>query len=289
MAYHEKTTSHDIARLMVSLLLLVVAVGSLSYLTLRFGVNPLNKKHTITLAELIGPLVKKPTPVVEKGSVAGAETHREQPRFSVEAVPLDQTRKGESALEFARAQNVGLLRYKNVVYGSQVGYVPQPVDLPDAEFYPWQLLVSAPNSTLASFFSSQDTLHIGFVVQADNHYDVYVYNTSGQQNPLRKVNTFTEKIGTSSVPKVTDVSPDGRYMTLSLFTCGTCLADTPSTLVVDSVGGAYQNLGKTSLVTWGTGGEYQYKEQKEVDCPDKTSQSKCVLDPQYLEFKTGKL
>jgi hypothetical protein len=60
-------------------------------------------------------------------------------------------------------------------------------------------------------------------------------------------------------------------------------------MVIDTATGVYKSLGKTAELVWGQNGQYQYKELKEVDCPDKTIQSKCALDPQFLEYKTGQL
>lgn len=302
MAYHERTTSKDIARLMVALGLFVFSVGTFSYLVLRFGPNPMAKRNSVTLGELFGANTPKTVAAKpETGSVAGAQTQINDPHFQVEEMNISKAVKNDKALEFVRTETGAFARYKKIIYGSQVGYEPQPVQLPDADFYPWKPIVNTAENvggidSLFSFYSSQDASSVAFVMQwaknqvdTGTHYDVYVYNVFQAANPLRKVNSFIEKEGSSSVPKVASLSADGRYMALSLFTCSTCLKDTPVTMVVDTNTGIYKSVGKTAELTWGQGGQYQYKELKEVDCPDKTSQTKCALDPQFLQFKTGKL
>ena len=303
MAYHEKTTSKDIARLMVSLGLFVFSIGIFSYLVTRFGVNPMAKKNSVTLAQLFeGDGKISPAKTKESGSVAGVETKAQvKPHFDVVVVDPAKAKMNDSVLEFVRAENGAYVRYKKDIFGSQAGYEPQLVQLPDSNFFPWKALVNAPDdaggiNSLYSFYSSQDTMSIAFVLQwAKNrvgegtHYDVYVYNAFQQANPLRKVNSFIEKIGESSVPKISSLSADGRYMAIALFTCSTCLTETPVTMVIDTTTGVYKSVGKTAELTWGQGGQYQYKELKEVPCPDSTDGSKCALDPQFLEYKTGSL
>lgn len=298
MAYHEKTTSRDVARLMVSLGLFVFAFGTFSYLITRFGVNPMSRKNTVTLAQLFGAPQPEKSPVSEKGSVAGAET--EVPHFDIEAINAE-VKKDDHTLEFVRVENAALVRYKDNLYGSQVGFEPELVQLPDAGFFPWKPLINTPKDVggideVYSFYSSQDTSNIAFVmrwaknrIDEGTHYDVYVYNAFASKDAVRKVHTFIEQGESSNVPKIASLSADGRYLALALFTCGTCTTDTPVTMVIDTTTGVYKDLGKTSELTWGQGGEFQYKELQEVECPDKTSQTKCVLDPQFLEYKTGKL
>jgi hypothetical protein len=304
MAYHEKTTSKDIARLMVSLGLFVFSVGIFSYLMMRFGVNPMARKHSVSMNELFATNSKpsSPTMAPEKGQVAGVETKAEKkPHFEVETVDISSEKKTDRSLEFVRAENAALVRYQKNIYGSQVATEPKLVELPYADFYPWKVLVNTPEdvggiNSLFSFFSTSDTSNVAFVLQwAKNrvgdgtHYDVYVYNAYQHSNPLRKVHSFVEKNGESSVAKIQNMSQDGRYLALSLFTCSTCLKDTPVTMIIDTNTGTYKSLGKTAELVWGQNGQYQYKELKEVDCPDKTIQSKCALDPQFLEYKTGQL
>ena len=301
MAYHEKTTSKDVARLMVSLGLFVFAIGTFSYLIMRFGVNPMARKNSVTLAQLMGSASEtKPTLAPDKGSVAGAKTQLDKPHFTVEPMALSLAKKNDAALEFVRTENGAFLRYQKNVYGSQVGYEPQVVQLPDADFFPWKPLVNTPAeaggiNSLYSFYSSQDSSSVAFVMQwaknqvdTGTHYDVYVYNVFQPTNPLRKVHTFIEKDQSVSVPKIASLSADGRYMAVSLFTCSTCTKDTAITMVIDTTSGVYKDIGKTAELTWGQGGQYQYKELKEVPCPN-DSDSKCALDPQFLEYKTGSL
>jgi hypothetical protein len=224
-----------------------------------------------------------------------------KPHFDVISVDPAKAKMNDNVIEFVRAENGAYMRYKKDIFASQVGYEPQVTQLPDSNFFPWKALVNTPDDAgginkLFSFYSSQDTGSIAFVMQwAKNrvdegtHYDVYVYNAFQQTNPLRKVNSFIEKNGESSVPKISSLSADGKFMALSLFTCGTCLTETPVTMVIDTTSGVYKSIGKTAELTWGQGGQYQYKELKEVPCPDSTDGSKCALDPQFLEYKTGSL
>jgi hypothetical protein len=277
---------------------LFVAVGSFGYLITRFGTNPMALRKSVTWGDILNPdaEVKLAQPQnSQKGQVAG-EKDQIKPSFSVRTMDMSSIKKDKNAIEMVRVQNIPVLKYKDVIIAPQSGFDISQLQLDDVSFYPWKPIIAAPNelgdNAITSFFSSPDTANLVVVVKAgaknsdNNTYYVYVYNEFDKEAPLRLVTSFTEDSSKPSVPQATGMSPDGRFISLALLNCADCTG-TPSTIIVDSKKGYVDALGKVSLIAWGQGGQYQYKEYKEVECPDATQTAKCTLDPQFLEFKPG--
>jgi hypothetical protein len=298
MAYYEKQSSRDIARFTIAFVLLLIAVGSFGYLVTRFGTNPMALRQSITWEEILNPnaQVKLAQPQNrDRGQVAG-EKDQAKPSFTVRDMDISSIKKDKNTVEMVRVQNIPVLKYKDIVIAPQSGFDISNLQLDDVNFYPWKAIIAAPaelgDNQIHSFYSSPDTANLAIVIKAgakgstNNNYYVYVYNEFDKEVPLRLVHSFPEESSKASVPQVTGMSPDGRFISLGLLTCSDC-PGVPSTIVVDSKKGYVDTIGKISLLSWGQGGQYQYKEYKEVDCPDATQTSRCTLDPQYLEFKSG--
>lgn len=306
MAYYEKASSRDIARFTIALVLLFVAVGSFGYLISRFGVNPMALRNSVTWDDILNPnaevKLNAPSQIAEKGQVAGEkDTVYVEPLYQVQRIDSNQVVSGQNTVELVRIENIPLLRYNGTIIAPQNGFDINNLQLTEIDRYPWKPLFRAPGEVtnangVFSYYASSDTANLVIVMQwgatngsANNRYGVYVYNEFDKGNPLRLVHTFEENSSTPSIPKAAGISADGRFIAINLFQCATCSSEVPETVMIDSKDGYGQNIGKTSVISWGSGGEFQYKEYKEVDCPDTTQQGKCVLDPQYVEFKSGKI
>lgn len=296
MAYQEKTTSKDISRLIASLMLLFIAGGSFAYLVARFGPNPMALRQSVTMEEILNPAAEvNRNEVVANGQVAGESDKAQRAMFAVKTINMAEAQPGENTVEIARIQNVPFLRMNNTIIAPQAGFDVSAVNLSDAANYPWKQLVTMPQNAEASrvfsFYVSPDTVNVGIVMQSTiqnkpTQYNVYVYNELNGTAPLRRVHTFLGGSSEPSIPRVSTMSADGRYLTLSLYSCEDCV-EVPVSIMIDSVTGVYQSIGKTSQIVWGAGGDFQYKVYEEAECPDKTVAAKCTVDPQYLEFKTG--
>lgn len=301
MSYPEKPSSRDIARLMIAVLLLVVAAGGFMHLLTRFGANPFAKQGTVTMAQLLG-LEEARKATRTPGDIAGAADRR-RTSFEVEAMHTKGLKKSAKSVEFVRSGNVGYLRYQGMVYAPQVGFELSPANLPDADYFPWKPIFDAPADVgglneVYSFMTTADTTSAVIVMRWGSNsvgdgtrYAVYVYNELDAQNPVRMVHTFVEEnLGDeSTIPKASGISPDGRYITLGLFPCSDCTGRIPDTMVIDTKKGLVKNVGPISLIEWMGNGQFQYKEYREVECPDKTVSAKCAIDPKFLPFRSGSL
>ncbi len=291
MAYYEKSSSKDIARLIAVLLLFFISAGGLIYLVSRFGVNPMAMRNSITWDQILNPNAEVKLNKPEKGQVAGEQDSApaELPRFPVKNIDSSTVTEGENTVSTARINNIPFIRLNNTLVAPQSGFSIEDTDLSDASSYPWKPLfrVEGTEPVVFSYMASLDTANLIVIVKTGTDYSVYVYNEFDPEHPVRIVNTFSES--ESQIPYATAISPEGRYISLALLRCATCADEVPNTVMIDSADGFYQSLGKTSAIQWGIFGQYQYKEYEETPCPEGSTASTCVIDSQFLEFKNGRL
>lgn len=298
------SSSKDVARFTVAMLLLIFSVGIFGYLVQRFGINPMAHKNSVTLSQLLLTEEETPSgkPPAQQGrqTVAGAQT-QQQTGFTVQPVDLEGVQTTESSLRFTRIEGSVLLQYKDGFYLPQADMQPVPAQIEGAELFPWQTLVNPPEDVggvddVYSFYATPDNNNFIIIMQwglnsvgGNTRYVVYAYNEFFQEK-FKKLYTFEENPEKPRIPKVSGMSADGAYATFSLFSCYECGNEIPETLVVNVRTGAVRNIGKTAEFTWLTGGQYTYKEYQEVACPEGTEANvSCALDPQFIEPQTGKI
>jgi hypothetical protein len=294
-----KTSSKDVARLMISLSLLVFSIGVFGFLLFRFGPNPMAHKNSVTLSQLFGPSQESNIPQTpESGQVAGATNKNTEGGFKVDEVQQATDPSKPNTVSMVRVENTVLLRYNEDLFAPQAGYEPALAQVENKSVYPWAPLVSAPESVggvneLFSFMITPDTNTIAFVmkwgsnsVENSTRYEVFIYDEYASGTKIKKIASFAETRQKPSTPKVSSLSPDGRYLSLAMFTCYECGDEIPVTVVVDSTSGEVKNIGRIASFTWGENGQYTYTEYVEVACPD-NADAKCAIDPQFLDSKTG--
>jgi len=291
MAYYEKSSSKDLGRLIAVLALFFVAAGSFGYLISRFGVNPMSVRNSVTLEQILNPNaeVELNKPEKETGQVAGEQDEVVLPRFPVKNIDLASVVESPTTVSTARINNIPFIRFNTNIIAPQSGFSIEEIDFSDSGLYPWKPLfrVESEESTVFSYMASGDTANSIIIVKSGTQYAVYVYNEFDKEHQVKLVNTFSES--QSQIPYATAISPEGRYISLSLLRCATCTDEVPAMVMIDSQDGFYQSLGKTSAIQWGIFGQYQYKEYEETECPEDSKATKCTIDPQYLEFKSGRL
>ncbi len=293
MAYYEKSSSKDIGRLIAVLLLFFISAAGLFYLVSRFGMNPMALRNSVSWDQILNPnadvQLNKQKPGT--GQVAGEQDSAapELPRFLVKYINPSTVSEGQNTVSTARINNIPFIRLNNNLVAPQAGFSIEDTDLSDASSYPWKPLfqVEGEEPSVFSYMASLDTANLIIIIKTGTSYAVYVYNEFDKEHPVRLVNTFSES--QSQVPYATAISPEGRYISLSLLRCPTCAEEIPNTVMIDSDDGFYQSLGKTSAIQWGIFGQYQYKVYEETQCPEGSTASKCVIDSQFLEFKSGRL
>lgn len=300
----QNSSSKDIARFSVSLLLLIFSIGIFGYLVQRFGLNPLAHRNSVTLAQLLLSEEEAEAPKAPQTqgqeTVAGAQT-QQQTGFTVQPIDLSKVETTDASLRFTRIEGSLLLEYKESFYTPQVDLEPVTAGIEGAELYPWQTLVNAPEDvggvdTVFSFYATPDTNNFIVIMQwgmnsvdGATRYSVYAYNEFFQER-FKKLYTFEEMKDKPRVPKVSGISADGAYATFSLFTCYECGNEIPETLVVNVRTGAVRNIGKTAEFTWLTGGQYTFKTYQEIACPEGTEANvSCAVDPQFIDPQTGKI
>ncbi|MCX7997289.1 MAG: hypothetical protein N2691_06090 [Patescibacteria group bacterium] len=297
---YEKPSSADIARLMVALVLALVAVGSFTYLVVRFGPNPMARRGQVSIFELVGIPTPIPSATPTRAEVAGARAESST-RFKITPVSADSLKQAKRTVDLARIDDQMLVRYNGVVYAPQVGTTMQPVKVTDEERFPWKPVIPAPVNVggideIYSYYASPDMNNLTIVmrwgsnqIDGDTRYAVYVYNEFGGSDKVRLVHTFVERDGQPTVPLAFGMSPSGRYIALSLFSCDDCIGEIPETLIVDSKEGGTRRIGQISLLEWLTGNQFQYKVYQAAECPDTTQATKCAVDPEYLPFKLDQI
>lgn len=296
MAYYEKSSSKDLKRLIASLMLLFIAGGAFTYLVSRFGPNPMALRKSVTLHQILNPDAEvkiDKVKTIAAGQVAGEKDQVKKPAFSIENINVSAARTGKNTVEVARINNIPFLRYNDTIVAPQGNFDISNINFDDAAYYPWKPLLTASGNptgqnTVFSYYVSPDSVNAVFVMRWGDDFTVYVYNEADPQNQLRKVTMFKLDQSKPSVPRALSISPEGRYIALGLYKCEDC-QEAPVTMMIDTKQGYYQSIGKTSVITWGSGGNFQYKEYQETDCPDKTVATKCTIDPQYLPYKEGSL
>jgi hypothetical protein len=294
-----KTSSKDIARLMIALVLLAFSTGVFGFLLFRFGPNPMAHKNSVTLSQLFG--LSKESEVSqtpESGQVAGATNKNAEGGFRVDTVQQATDPSKPNTVSMVRVENTVLLRYNEDLFVPQVGYEPVLAQVENKGVYPWAPLVTAPESVggvneLFSFMITPDTNTVAFVmkwgsnsVENGTRYEVFIFDEYASGTKIKKIASFGENRQKPSTPKISSLSPDGRYLSMAMFTCYECGGEIPVTVVVDTVSGEVKNIGRTSSFTWAENGKYTYTEYVEVACPD-NSNAKCAIDPQFLDSKTG--
>lgn len=215
----------------------------------------------------------------------------------------------ENTVSFTRVGKNTYLQYRGKIYGEDEQFEPQQVTLPNEQKYTWYGLVDAPKNAdhtlfdeVFSFKTIPNTRNFIFVMRYTLppgskpawSLPVYYYNQAASEK-LSLVLPPGSDVGTNSVPKISEISSDGDYVSFSMFPCWNCGGSHPETRVMNLKTAANKSIGKTSYFAWKTNGSYEYKEYVTKPCPTPTGnpeefmQGECSEDPKNLPLKTGQI
>lgn len=249
---------------------------------------------------------KNPT----KGSNIGSKSISPSPSYPTatssakdESVDENIVAIGANTVSFGRMGNETKLRYRGKYYDDSNQFAMEPISLLGAGSYQWYGLVDSPVGVPAGEFMLDEVF--GFKPMADNRsfvfimrwgikngdkvdqsYYLYYYNPE-KAPKLTLIRKFDEGDGLS-IPKINQVSTDGRYLALDMFSCWNCGGHKPETLLLNLETLQTKNIGKVSYFAWRAGGAYDYKDYVVIACEGE-SMGECSEKPESLPMKTGSM
>lgn len=278
--------------LLVSLLVVVLLViGVVSYLLGSQNAQKQNPSPTPTIQ-----VSTTPTPMQSTGSPTTTTIPADA------GIPI-----GEKTVSFTRANGAVYLRYKNHVYSEEAASKNDAslTNLPNPNQYTWYGLVDAPAvpadlsgfDELFDFKVLPDKKNFIFIMRwpVDNtktDYKLYLYDILANGNKVSLLYTSIQGQNGNNytVPRIRQISNDGKYLALSMFACWNCGGHSPDTLLFNIQTKATKVIGKVSYFNWKDAGNYEYKEYKVIPCdPPLEGPGECSEDPDNLPLQTGSL
>lgn len=213
---------------------------------------------------------------------------------------------GASTVSFARVGDKTYLRYRGKIYDDSDQLNPHEVNLPNPDQYTWYGLVDAPSDISVGQFMFDEVF--GFKIAPDTKsfavvmrwgkeggtisYYLYYYSAFEKYQQSLLVNKFTPDSGSlPNVPKIDQISPDGKYLSLHMYPCWNCGGSKTETLLVRLQDYDMKRIGKTSYFSWKNNGAYEYKEYVVIACPPTPTGEwmggECSEKPENLPLKTG--
>lgn len=223
---------------------------------------------------------------------------------SVNITPIQSTSKSLYTVSFTRVGNRTYLRYKGEIYDDSDQLGMKPISLPNSDSSTWYDLVDAPadvdhasHDDIFSFKELPNKSGFLFIMrwtrpistnQIQWDFPVYYYNVSQPTGTIVKVLSFIWPNTEYPVPKISEISIDGKYISFDMYGCWNCGAGKPETLVLNLATGASKRIGKTSYFSWKENGKYEYKEYKEIPCATPVEGPViCSEDPKNLPVLAG--
>ncbi|MBI2330324.1 hypothetical protein HYU94_02960 [Candidatus Daviesbacteria bacterium] len=220
-------------------------------------------------------------------------------------------------VNFAQVDGEILLSYKGKIYSQE--YDPQTgntrvVDLKDPKQYQWEKLVESPIKSPVEQFIADELFDFKifpnkkdfvFIMRwrpmgsTANSFENKNFNVFYYDHLIKKVIGPLELIlkdGTeyNGVPKVDQISNDGKSMSFNMYVCWNCGGDFPQKLVFNITNKQAMNIGKVAYFKWKDNGMYEYKDYIGITCPIPTPggpreylQSACFEEPKNLPLKSG--
>lgn len=300
--------------IIVVCLLIAIVVGISAYL---YGVNQ-GKKVSESQITTIPTITNKPTSEAE--AVQPTSTQSEDTSFGSTSLSY-----AESGAEIYIKQVINLtdpkVQYPNsksrvitTVYSQDTSLDPREVSDMDISKFSWTDLIKEPikdapnaksivvNDRLFSFKKIPNSSNFLFVEEWDRSAGqntgswspyqlervVFIYDRSQGKGIVKKVQAFVSKENSFTYPKIDTFSPDGRYVSLTLFGCWECGGHQPETLLLNLQTLKTKNIGKVLQFSWGQNGSYSYKDYVVIDCKE-PQPGVCSQNPDSLQLKMGQL
>lgn len=214
-----------------------------------------------------------------------------------------------NTIEFARMEGKTYLRYRGKIYDDSDQLTPHVAFPPNPKQAAWYGLVNAPAFVSPGEFMYDELF--GFKVAPDGQgfifimrwgdknaqtnaitYSIYYYN----RERLQKLNLVRKFVpgadGSFPIPKISQFSFDGKYLSFDMYACWNCGGSKPETLLMKLADNSEKRIGRTSYFAWKENGAYEFKEYTTISCPPTPSGGEvmigeCSEKPENLPLKTG--
>lgn len=232
-------------------------------------------------------------------AISQPETPNPTPSFI--GIPI-----GKNTIAFATTENETYLRYVGKIFSQQGkgGTDAKEVAIDSVESLNWIGLISAPDNVDPIITPNTGIGNdiFGFKLLPDNKKFIFImrFKLANKPDQIFHIYLFDEKNvseisqfmlpspdGKYSVPKLSQISSDGNFVSLNMFGCWNCGGHEPETLLLNLSTKATKRIGKVSYFAWKENGAYEYKDYKVIPCKQE-SIVECSDDPNNLPLKTDK-
>jgi len=277
-------------------LLFILTVGVVGLLAYFIGSNKVTTNNSL------------PTPTNNSSQPNSANQKDLSPTSEVkESADINIVPITANTVSFARVDGKTYLQYHGKIYDDTDQYNLHAVTLPDSDKLTWYGLVDKPSEVpegqfmldeLFGFKLAQDKKSFAFIMRwgkdtPNISYYLYYYNPVEKTRQSLLVQKFSPNTGVSLyVAKIDQFSPEGNYLSLSMFPCWNCGGSKPETNLVRLIDNTVKSIGRTSYFGWKGAGAYEYKEYVVISCPPPPTGGEgmigeCSEKPENLPLKTG--
>lgn len=178
---------------------------------------------------------------------------------------------GEKTVAFNKVDESFQIRHLGKIYHEQdTGeFAPREfVPVEEASKFDWYGLVNPPESAindgaLTSFKAPLTYQSFMFIMRWDDIEGERYYMYRFHDNKVTLLREFTKE-RLFYYPVIDSFSLGGNFASIKLFTCSTCVDETPEVLLYEISTGHVKNLGQVSHFAWGNDDKsYEYKEYRE--------------------------
>jgi hypothetical protein len=217
----------------------------------------------------------------------------------------------QNTVSFLRKDGELIMQYKGSYFGPRGTneYEPRKIAYKPSSSDNWIGLVDSPiNTAQPAFISDEffdlmempDVQSFVFIMRWDRQpvdhnnlgqdLKVYYFNPN-QTNALKNILSFVwPGVDKYPVPRIDQVSKDGKYVSFAMLGCWNCDGGQPETLVYNLDTNGSKRIGRVINFKWLENGKYEYKDYVEKPCaPDYVGIGPCVEDESKLPLKTGQL
>jgi hypothetical protein len=211
----------------------------------------------------------------------------------------------EKTVSFTRVNGEVYMRYKGRIYNEEAANKNDPslTKLTNPDSYTWYGLVDAPQikeelsgfDELFDFKTLPDKNNFIFIMRwptsgLDTAFNVFSYDAYQQGAKVEKIYAKSKDAKQEEyfIPRIKQISPDGKYIAFNLYVCWNCGGVYPQTMLFNLSTKATKRIGKTSVFNWKSNGAYEYKEYKVIPCdPPLEGPGECSEDPANLPLQTN--
>lgn len=190
----------------------------------------------------------------------------------------------ENTIQFSKLGRETYLKYKEIIYTYDDPQTlnPRVASLNDVDLQ-WQSILTTQSEIKMFGFRNFPGESFMFITYSggndESAYKVYYYDgTSIRKVRLAELVSISLSGTFYKVPKIDQISADGKYVSFKMFKCWDCALHHPEIMIFNTQENKARSLGKISYFRWLENGKYEYKDFQDRGCQI-GEQGECFRNP----------